>query len=423
MEVVLTEEGREYLAGGFPEINLIRLLKERKGCAEISEIEMPYKNIAILWAKRNGWIRIEGGKVFLTDLGYEQVEKETYELYEALKEVAGSGACSDERLLSILFSRKLVKKVKDIKVPEEIAQLTEELIISGKWREAKGFKKYDIHVPVPELIYGKKHPYVQFIEEVREKLVEMGFEEVKSPIVELEFWNCDTLFMPQDHPARSLHDIFYIAHPDKGEVKDKNLLERVVLTHKNGWLTGSKGWGYFSIEKTLNLVLRSHTTPSSIRYLASMEEEREAKVFCIDRVFRPDVIDRTHLMEFDQCEGIICGKSVTFRHLLGILKEFAREVLGCEKVRFVPHYFPYTEPSVEMYVYHEKLRKWIEVVGAGMFRPEVLKPLGIEKSKVLAWGFGFSRLAMLKLEIDDIRYLFAKDIEWLRKFPRYKSNI
>jgi phenylalanyl-tRNA synthetase alpha chain len=125
-------------------------------------------------------------------------------------------------------------------------------------------------------------------------------------------------------------------------------------------------------------------------------------------------------MEFDQCEGIIVGKNVTFRHLLGMLKEFAKEVLGTEKVKFVPHYYPFTEPSVDMYIYFPKMKKWVEVVGAGMFRPEVLKPLGINYP-VLAWGFGFSRLAMLKLEIDDIRYLFAKDLAWLREFPVMKS--
>jgi len=412
----LTEEGKKYLSEGLPEINLLRLLSQR-GPLHISQLEMENKQIAISWAKKNGWIVIEGGVIKLTEKGAKAVEEES-PLLKALREVDVSGKCSDEKLLEMLIKRNLVKKTREFPEVEEISQLTPEILLSEIWR-VKPFKKYDVNAPAPELYPGKKHPYVAFIEEVREKLVEMGFEEVKSPVVEAEFWNCDALFMPQDHPARSLHDIFHVKHPRKAEIKDKHLFERVQKTHENGWITGSKGWGTWDPEKALNLVLRSHTTPSSIRYLANLESGKEAKVFCIDRVFRPDVIDKTHLMEFDQCEGIIVGKHVTFRHLLGMLKEFAKEVLGTEKVKFVPHYFPYTEPSIEMYIFHEKLNKWVEVVGAGMFRPEVLKPLGIEYN-VLAWGFGFSRLAMLKLEIEDIRYLFARDIEWIRKFPVMK---
>ena len=410
----LTEEGRRYLKEGLPEVNLIKLLA-KEGPLPIDEIKIPSKEIAVSWAKKNSWVEIKNGMVMLTTKGVRALEEEN-PLEKALQEIDAEGDC-EENLRKVLESRKLVERVKELPQVDEIAQLTPEIIISGIWKTTP-FKEYDVLAPAPEKFPGKKHPYVQFIEEIREKLVEMGFEEVKSPMVESEFWNCDVLFMPQDHPARSVHDVFYLKRPQKAKINDKELMERVRLTHESGWITGSKGWGFWDQRTAMNLVLRSQTTAASVRYLANFEGE-EAKVFCIDRVFRPDVIDKTHLIEFDQCEGIIVGKNITFRHLLGMLKEFAENILGTKKIKFIPHYYPFTEPSVDMAVYFPKLKKWVEIVGSGMFRPEVLKPLGIEHN-VAAWGFGFSRLAMLKLEIEDIRFLFSRDIKWLRDFPVMK---
>ncbi len=410
----LTEEGRRYLKEGLPEVNLIKLLA-KEGPLPIDEIKIPSKEIAVSWAKKNSWVEIKNGMVMLTTKGVRALEEEN-PLEKALQEIDAEGDC-EENLRKVLESRKLVERVKELPQVDEIAQLTPEIIISGIWKTTP-FKEYDVLAPAPEQFPGKKHPYVQFIEEIREKLVEMGFEEVKSPMVESEFWNCDVLFMPQDHPARSVHDVFYLKLPQKAKINDKELMERVRLTHESGWITGSKGWGFWDQRTAMNLVLRSQTTAASVRYLANFEGE-EAKVFCIDRVFRPDVIDKTHLIEFDQCEGIIVGKNITFRHLLGMLKEFAENILGTKKIKFIPHYYPFTEPSVDMAVYFPKLKKWVEIVGSGMFRPEVLKPLGIEHN-VAAWGFGFSRLAMLKLEIEDIRFLFSRDIKWLRDFPVMK---
>ncbi len=399
---------------GLPEIVLIELIG-KKGPLRIEEINIESKNIAISWAKKNGWINIEQGVLKLTPKGAEIIETRAYALQSALEKIDREGTCEEE-FLKVLESRNLIERVKEIPDIEEIAQLTPEIIISGIWK-TKPFKPYDVYAPAPQVYPGKKHPYAQFIEEVKEKLIEMGFEEVESPLVETEFWNFDALFVPQDHPAREWHDIFFLKNPKTGKIPE-NLKEKIKLTHENGWITGSKGWGIWSQERALRLILRSHTTTASVRYLSKFDGE-ETKVFSIGRIFRPDVIDRTHLMEFDQCEGIIVGKKVTFRHLLGMLKEFAKVVLGTEKIKFIPHYYPFTEPSVDMAVYFPKLKKWVEIVGSGMFRPEVLKPLGIDYP-VLAWGFGFSRLAMFKLEIDDIRYLFTRDIKFLREYPVMK---
>jgi len=259
---------------------------------------------------------------------------------------------------------------------------------------------------------GKKHAYKQLLLEIKQKLVGMGFAEAHGPLVELEFWNMDALFMAQDHPAREIHDVFQVQDPAKGEILDKKLLEGVRKAHEKG-LAGSKGWRYnWDPEISARLVLRSHTTPVSARNLAKGLKPPQ-RIFCIGRVFRPDEIDWKHFIEFNQCEGIVVDESMSFRELLGYLKEFALEVFGAKEVKFCPSYFPFTEPSVEMYA---KIpgKGWAEVGGAGMFRPEMLAALGVDVP-VLAWGLGIDRLAMIKLGLKDIRDLFSQDLALLRK--------
>jgi phenylalanyl-tRNA synthetase alpha chain len=284
----------------------------------------------------------------------------------------------------------------------------------GKWKTQK-FRKYDVTTPAPKIYPAKKQPYVQFIEDIRRKLMAMGFREMKGTFIETGFWNCDALFMPQDHPSRGIHDAFYMKHPAKGQLPDKNIVAKVKATQEGGWVTGSTGWGgEWSEEEAKKLMLRSQTTAVSARTLVE-HGDKPGMFFNIDRVFRYDVIDAKHLVEFDQCEGIIIGENLTLRHLFGILKEFA-DMVGAKEVRYKPAYFPYTEPSCEVYMKFPKLG-WVEMGGAGMFRPEVLRPLGIEKSNVLAWGFGLGRLAMMKLGIEDIRQLYSDDIDFLRNAP------
>lgn len=415
---VLTKEGEEYLKNGLPEKNLVKILKE--GAKNIDDININKKNIAIAWAKRNGWIAIGRDSIELTNSGKLAVGEKT-DIEKALKDVKDSGKC-DKKHLKILIKRKLVKEVKEIKKEpaiKEISQLTPGLIKTGKWKVLK-FKRYDVRAPAPVIYPGKRQPYLKFLENVKEKLIAMGFVEAKSPLVELELWNFDVLFQAQDHPAREVHDTFNLKTPRKGVIKDKAFVERIKKTHENGWITKSKGWKYkWNLNKALKLVLRSQTTATSARFLyffSQQQKEGNVKMFCIDRVFRPDVIDKTHLIEFDQAEGIIMADRLNFRHLIGILKEFAENVIGCKRVKFIPSYYPFTEPSVDMAIYFDKLKKWVEVAGAGLFRPEMLAPLGINKP-VLAWGIGITRLALLKLKLDDIRYLFAEDLEWMRRFP------
>jgi phenylalanyl-tRNA synthetase alpha chain len=250
---------------------------------------------------------------------------------------------------------------------------------------------------------------------MRQILLEMGFTEIYGEIVQSSFWNFDALFQPQDHPAREMQDTFYL--------KESALLpsgwERVRDMHERGGDTSSTGWGgKWNIKKAEQCVLRTHTTALSIQHLAA-NPNPPVKAFCISRVYRREAIDPTHTPEFEQLEGIVMDKGVSFRNLLGYLKEFYGR-MGFENVRFRPAYFPYTEPSVEPEIYVDGLG-WVEMGGAGIFREEVTAPWGIAYP-VLAWGLGVSRVAMLKLGLKDLRLLYKSDIEWIRESPVYREQ-
>lgn len=407
----LTEEGERYLKNGLPEKNLIDLLKTGPISLANADSEIENFNIALLWAKRNGWVELKfDGLVLLKDPGIVPEQ-------EALEKIS-RGEAVNPKTIDVLMQRKLVEKVKseleEVKklAGKEVLYVTKELLKSGIWRQVI-FKKYDVNVAGKKIYAGKIHPYRQIIDDVREKLIGLGFIEEKGPFVELNFWNADALFMPSDHPARGIHDVFSVKNPKRGKILNRQLLNRVKSVHENGWVTGSKGWGLWDLNLARMLVLRSQNTAVSARCLSKLKKENiPYKMFVIDRCFRPDVLDAKHLIEFDQCEGIVADENLSFRNLLGYLKEIALG-FGAEKVKFKPSYFPFTEPSVEGYVYHPKLG-WMETLPAGILRPEVTVPLGIDVP-VLAWGIGIGRLAMLKLDINDIRYLYSDDLGWLRK--------
>ena len=301
-----------------------------------------------------------------------------------------------------------------ISVPEEISDLTPQLITSHQWKNVT-FRKYNIAAPVTPTWPGKKQPYRLFLDNLKGKLVNLGFKEMTGPTVELMFFNCDALFMPQDHPAREIHDIYFIKTEDRGTLAEyERFMEPVSKTHENGWKTGSTGWRYsYSRDEALKLILRSQGTALSARTLVSKELQIPWKYFSLARCFRPDQVDRTHLTEFNQVEGIIVGEGLSLRDLLGVLERFAVDIAGADKVRFRPDYFPFTEPSVELHAYKEGYG-WLEFGGSGIFRPELTLPLGI-KVPVIAWGIGVDRLYMMRAGIDDIRLLFAQDLEWMRK--------
>ena len=298
--------------------------------------------------------------------------------------------------------------------PQEVTQLTPELIITGKWHTTK-LQRYNIEAPVAKTWPGKKHPYLQFLDEVRAKLVQLGFQEMTGTAVETSFFNFDALYVPQDHPARDESDIYYAKDPQYGDISSHAAaVEHVKETHENGWTTGSTGWGYkYSLLAAQRLILRGHGTCLSARTLESKKFTVPSRHFSIARVYRPEITDKTHLSEFNQVEGIIIDENLNLKDLLGVLGKFAMEIAGADKVRFKPDYFPFTEPSVELSAYKEGYG-WVEFGGSGIFRPEVTLPLGI-KQPVIAWGLGVDRLFMMRADIEDIREIFSQDLNWLRR--------
>jgi phenylalanyl-tRNA synthetase alpha chain len=219
------------------------------------------------------------------------------------------------------------------------------------------------------------------------------------------FWNFDALFTPQDHPAREMQDTFYIKDKLAEKFANQAQINRVSGAHK-------KGWKYdWNLDAAKKMVLRTHTTCVTIKYLADTKPQ-EARVFSLGRVFRNEKVSYKHLVEFNQVEGIVVGKNVSLRDLMGIQTEFYKK-MGLYKIKFWPTFFPYTEPSLQTMVYNERLGKWVELFGMGIFRPEVTKPFGITRP-VLAWGGGIERIAMLKYGLDDVREFYNNNLSWLR---------
>lgn len=296
---------------------------------------------------------------------------------------------------------------------DEISRLSPTMLQDGSW-QGKRFRPYNIGLP-PRLVAGARNPYRRFLDKTKQTLLGLGFEEMRGSLVENEFWNMDALFMPQFHPARDIHDAYYVAAPTHSqgisEATDElaeSYLSNVAATHEGHGASGSHGWGYcFDKERTRRLVLRSQGTALSVRQLAN-SPNIPGKYFSMARCFRYDAVDATHAPDFIQIEGIILSENMTLRHLLGMLMIFAREVAQAEEIKAVPAYFPYTEPSVEVHMKHPELG-WIELGGSGIFRPEVTEPLGINVP-VIAWGLGLDRMAMMALGERDIRNLFTNNL-------------
>lgn len=439
---VLTQEGWEYAREGLPERRMLAALASRgpelvDDVAARAALKGERVQIALAWLRRKGWaeflkrddktvLAITGqGKAAISQKFSDDVLLEQLAAREHRVDEIPADLRED---LNTLVERKLVgieEKARrelelteignqalalGVELVEEVSELTHELLVSGRWREVR-LRHYDVVAPGAPVHPGKIHPQQQIIDELREILLEMGFVEIRSNLVESEFWNFDALFQAQDHPAREIHDSLSLSKPERTKLPSPALVKRVAAAHERG-VAGSTGWGYkFNVEVSRRPVLCSQTTAATVRYLAS-HPEPPVKVFCIDRVYRHEKIDYKHLAEFYQAEGIVMDPKLTLRDMLGYLKQVMVK-LGLPKVRFRPGYFPYTEPSVEADAYFPEKREWLEVLGAGMFRPELLHPLGI-RYPVLAWGIGFSRLAMIRLGIEDIRNLFNNDLEWLR---------
>jgi len=297
---------------------------------------------------------------------------------------------------------------------DEVGSLTQVMLEDGSWK-GKTFRSYNVKTPPVRLTPGRSNPYAKFLENVKDKLSSLGFEEFEGPLVETEFWNSDALFMPQFHSARDIHDAYSVSDGKDGVARAKAIdepwLSNVASTHENGGTTGSRGWSYgFDRDFTKRLILRSQGTVLSAKQLPTAKIP--GKYFGIARCFRCDRVDATHLPDFYQTEGIVLGENVNLRTLLGMLEMFACEVAGAKEVKYVPGYFPFTEPSIEVHIKHPVLG-WFELGGSGIFRPEVTASLGVNVP-VAAWGIGIDRMALMALGLNDLRELFSYDIENVR---------
>ena len=405
--IEISEEGREYLERGFPEIRVVMKGKEGKSIGDLSPDE---KRIGLGWAKRKGLIEIKEGKIVPTERGIQALVR--YELAEKLKSKEDDPELVKRGLIKIEEIKEIhVIPLRPIEIKEEegIGELTKDIIVSGTWKN-KRFKSYNTEVPGRKPPIGERHIINRFANRIRRIFVEMGFEEMEGELVESAFWNFDALFQPQDHPARELADTFYVRKPNKLPLPEEELVRRVSEVHKDKW---KYEWDH---EEAQKVVLRTHTTTLSARKLAGLKENN-GKFFSIGKVFRNEAIDYKHLAEFHQIEGIIVWDKANFRNLLWILKEFYKR-LGFDQIMFKPSFFPYTEPSLEIHAYFKEKNAWIELGGAGIFRREVSIPL-FGRYPVLAWGLSLERPLMMELGLKDIRTFYKND---LREFDQISKR-
>lgn len=409
---VLTTQGEVALSKGMPENIFLESLTKLGGKATFSDLQKESKlsgqefTAALGINKRKAFIVIVNGVIEETGVANEQ---ESFSEQNILRDVVDGKKVKEDFLVD-LQKRGLVEK----------KEITSRLIkISKSGEEAQKVlsstnveRTFDVSAPVPPIFAGKKTPYVQFLQQIRGKLVSLGFDEMPAPLVVTEFYNFDVLFQPQNHPARTWTDSYQLLKPKEGKLPNQKIVSAIKSAHEDGGKAKSKGWGYeWSESIAKRAVPAMHGTAHSAKQLVD-GVKMPHKYFAIARCFRPDVLDATHLIEFNQMEGFVVGEDLNFKHLLGMLKDFAIEFAGAEKVKFFPDYYPFTEPSVQLSAKHPELG-WIEFAGAGMFRPEMLENLGV-KGEAIAWGVGIDRLAMFKLGIKDIRYLFSEDMGYLR---------
>jgi len=407
-------------------------LEEAQKLSELSENEFKASLGAL---KKRAIINLTGGKIVLTTTKEEIIKKTLEEKFiDALPLELEKIEPEQKFALSILKNRKNIVEINNkqevsfklTKIGKEIfakkseianskdfiETLTSEMISNGSWK-GKTFRRYDITSPVPKISGGKRHFVNEAIERGKNIWLEMGFKEMTGKKTISSFWNFDALFTAQDHPVREIHDTFFIDKV-KAKLPDKKLVEAVKKAHESG-VGGSKGWGGKWDEETAKRVLiRTHTTCLSSQTLTKLKKEDiPAKFFAVGKCFRNETVDWKHGFEFNQTEGIVVDPNANLRHLIGYLKEFAKK-MGYEKIKVQPSYFPYTEPSLEGYVWNEQKKQWVEVLAAGIFRPEVTIPLLGTAMPVLAWGPGFDRLMMAAYEIQDMREIYANDLKILR---------
>jgi len=430
--------GALYRKKGLPERRLLNVLNEKR-ILELKEAQAQSKlsddefKASIGALKKKALIELNKGKIIF-NANKEEIAKKTLEeiFIESLPIEYDSMSTEQLHALKSLQNRKDILEIKEkqkigieitelgkqisgskIKSQNLVEQVTQDTLKKESLWKGKKFRRYDVTSAVPEISGGKRHFVNQAIDHARKTWTDMGFQEMSGNLVESSFWVFDALFTAQDHPVREMQDTFFI--DKKEELPKKKLVEAVKQSHEKG-VGGSKGWRYnWDENEAKKLVLRTHTTCLSARTLTKLKEkDLPAKFFAIGKCFRNETVDWSHGFEFNQTEGIVVDPNANFRNLLGYLKQFFNK-MGFEKIRFRPAYFPYTEPSVEIDFFHPEKKVWLELGGAGIFRPEVTIPLLGKHIPVLAWGPGFDRILMDYFEIKDLRELYKNDLTKLRK--------
>ncbi len=426
-----------------PELRLLARLKQTEGKSSLEDLKRASGSsqefsAALGRARSAGWITIasEGKATFVkvTDSGNSARLEELRS--RLTRGVAEESISPEEReVLSDWLKRGLAKRLEHrtmrirattegirnagpSQAVEYIEKLTPELLSSGDWR-TKQLRPINVDAGPPRFFPGRRHPVREFIREVREAYISMGFTEIEGSSIQESFWNFDALFIPQDHPGREMQDTFYVKGMTAQTMKRVGTIAHVASVHEDGWVTGSRGWGYdWNVEEARRLVLRTHNTSLTVQSLAETGET-ERRVFALGRVYRNENLDYKHLAEFHQMDGIIIGDGLTTRHLMGFLVEFYNK-LGF-RVKIWPSYFPYTEPSLQVMFHSETSDSWLELGGSGVFRPEVTWPIGVRKP-VLAWGLGIERLILLRSGLNDLRVLYDNDLGWLRNRAEIASS-
>ncbi len=440
--VALTDEGETYVESGLPEVRLYRAAVEVGATDEpvsmgqvigASGLEGGAVDIALANYARKGYGRIDAGELTadpdadpdadgeatvlaaLADGRVDAGDIEASVREQLVSRDLVTVSESTERLVT-LTDEGVTVLMEGVEAAETVGQLTPELLTSGEWQDVE-FAEYNVEADAETRYGGKKHILRQTADRVKDTLVGMGFKEMEGPHADAEFWINDCLFMPQDHPARTHWDQFALDVPPMQDLP-ADLVDRVEDAHRNG--VGPDGDGYHSPwteDVARGVDLRGHTTSLSMRYLSGHAEgelEPPQRYFSVEKVYRNDTLDATHLLEFFQIEGWVMAEDLSVRDLMGTFTEFY-EQFGITDLEFKPHYNPYTEPSFELFGEHPETGEIVEIGNSGIFREEVLRPLGVD-CDVMAWGLALERLLMLTHGFEDIRDVHGTlvDLDFLR---------
>lgn len=448
----LDKLGEKFLNDDFPEIKFLKqILDDPKKMSEM-DLEKEEFSAAMGILKKFNLIDIKkdkeleftaktGAKKFVEDfenpLKYfsedtkkDELSKDQIKLLSELKQRKGFIKEFTKKSFYADLTKEGEEIAKEIKKKYSNLDLLETLdtnmLKTGSWK-GKEFRHYDVEVPAWQNDIGRRHPMIEANNILRDIFVEMGFKEMEGPMVESAFWNMDSMWIPQDHPARDEQDTFYLE--GKADLP-KEYLGKVKEMHEEGLKRTHTEKGDFSEDIASKRLLRTHSTATSFRYLAELGkrlargEDVNGKYFYVANVFRNEAIDATHLAEFFQGEGFIIGDNLSLADLMGFIKEYYAK-LGIHKIRFKPTFNPYTEPSMEAHYYDEKMDKWYALINSGVFRPETLKPFGLENKTIIAWGMGASRVAALLAQKDSMRDITGVtcDFEWMKNRPMMNRNI